>query len=814
MNAALMNAALMNTAAHLEVVRRGATRLVLLVVVAAGLLGAPSVAEAGEQEPDEVPRVLLLSLPTLSWDEVQGHDLPHLEGLFERSAVASLSVRGIRTTTDAGDGYTTMGAGGRARGPVAAVGAAYEVDERVAGEGDGEGDPAGEVFSRRTGVDAPDGGLVSIAGPAIVSRNRGLPYDTVIGALGATLETASIDRAVVANADRTDAGRVDDRAAVLGLADLVGAVPDGAVGDALSVPDPEAAGGLRLDPEAVVEAAAEALDREGVVLMVEASDLVRVDAEAGATTSLQTAALRAEALQRTDHLVGELLSLVDPERDAVLAVAPWHRAGRPHLTVAAMRAPGVEPGLMETASTRRTGVVTLVDVAPTVLDLVGVRVPSSMEGTPFVRTAGGGTWEERLDDLVREDEASRFRDRLVAPLATAFVVVQLVLWLVAAVALRRSRWLLRQVAWTALATLVFLSATYWAGLLPFERWGTGWYVAFLVGISLLVGFTLPALLRRHPLDPLMAALTIVVGTLVVDIVLLGGTMQLSTPFGYSPTVGGRFAGLGNLAFGQLAAGSIVLAGLVTHRLRIGRDPADRLPVLAAGLILAGAVVVDGAPMWGSDVGGVLALLPGGALTVYLLQGRRVRITTVVWAGLASVVAVVVFGALDLARPVERRTHLGRLFESIGEDGVSAFNTVVVRKLDANFSVLNRSVWTLMLPVVAAFVIYLLWKAPSLLRRIEHTLPERDAIVAGFAVTAVLGFALNDSGIAIPGVMLGVLNAALVHELAVEAGILGGQDPSDGERSGDDPPADGDGDGDGDRDRDGDVGDAAEEVVAR
>jgi hypothetical protein len=744
----------------------------LVAVLVPLLLGAATVPAGAGQAPDEVDHVLVLSLPTVSWDEVQAHDLPNLERLFEGSAVANLSTRGIASKTDAGDGYTTIGAGGRARGPLLEAGAAYGVDEVVEGAGEGQGDVAGEVFARRTGEDPPADGLVSVVGPAILDRNAGLPYDTEIGALADALDGADVARAVVANADRTDTGQVDDRTAVLGLADHLGAVPAGVVGEQLVEVDPDAAGGLRLDEDAVVDATAEALAPDRSVVLVEASDLVRVDAVAGTTTSAQTAAQRLDALEATDRLVGRLLEQVDPERDAVLVVGPWHRAGKAHLTVAALQAPGIDPGLLRTASTRRDGVVTLVDVGPTVLDLLGVEAPSSMEGTPFERSGEGGSWEDRLDGLVTEDEASRFRDGLVTPLAATFVLVQLVLWVVAAIALRRSRWLLRQVAWTALSTLVFLSATYWAGSLPFERWGTGAYVGFVVGISVLVGFALPAVFRRQPVDSLIAALAIVVGTLVVDVVFFGATMQLSTPFGYSPTIGGRFAGLGNLAFGQLAAGSIVLAGLVAHRIRSTRGADDRRAVLAASAIIGVAVLVDGAPMWGSDVGGVLALLPGGALTVYLLQGRRVRLRTVVVAGVAAIGAVVAFGLLDLSRPEDSRTHLGRLFESIGEDGVSAFNTVVTRKLDANFSVLGRSVWTLMLPIAAAFVIYLLWKAPRLLDHIEHALPERDAILAGFAVTAVLGFALNDSGIAVPGVMLGVLNASLVHELAVEAGILG------------------------------------------
>ncbi len=55
--------------------------------------------------------------------------------------------------------------------------------------------------------------------------------------------------------------------------------------------------------------------------------------------------------------------------------------------------------------------------------------------------------------------------------------------------------------------------------------------------------------------------------------------------------------------------------------------------------------------------------------------------------------------------------------------------------------------------------YLLWRAPGLVRSIRNTIQES---LAGLAVVGFLGFALNDSGIAVPGVMLGVVNASLVY----------------------------------------------------
>ena len=61
----------------------------------------------------------------------------------------------------------------------------------------------------------------------------------------------------------------------------------------------------------------------------------------------------------------------------------------------------------------------------------------------------------------------------------------------------------------------------------------------------------------------------------------------------------------------------------------------------------------------------------------------------------------------------------------------------------------------------ALVGYLAWCERRWLARIVATVPELRAALVGFAVLAVLGYALNDSGIAIPAVMLTVLNATLI-----------------------------------------------------
>jgi hypothetical protein len=172
----------------------------------------------------------------------------------------------------------------------------------------------------------------------------------------------------------------------------------------------------------------------------------------------------------------------------------------------------------------------------------------------------------------------------------------------------------------------------------------------------------------------------------------------------------------------------------------------------------------------------------------MLLGLRVRVRTAVAWGVASVLGVVALGLIDMSRPSAERTHLGRLLADVRDNGFEAFQTVVLRKLDANVSVLASSIWTLMLPVVFIAIGFLFWRAPWRLRTIAERIPQERAAVAGLITAMVLGFALNDSGIAVPGMMLGVVSASLINlMLRVDDGLPrapGGEpEPADG------PPAD-------------------------
>ena len=464
--------------------------------------------------------------------------------------------------------------------------------------------------------------------------------------------------------------------------------------------------------------------------------------------------LHARALRATDRLVGAVLRAVAGPRTAVLVVGPTPPPGSNALTVAGLRAPGITPGLLRSATTQRDGFVSLVDVAPTILDLVGLDTPDTMEGRPMERAGDGASLSDRVDRLAEDNARGLFRDARVGAAMTTVVVAGAIVALLACIGRRRTS---SVAAFGTLAIVGFLEATHLAGPLDFgsgDGNGVGYWL-FVGGTALLLAGVFTLVGRRNVVDGLLAALGSLAALHLVDL-LTGAHLEWSTVFGYSPTVGIRFVGVGNLAFAQLAASVTLFAGLLVWRRPEARN--------AAIVLLAGTVLVIGLPFWGNDFGGAMATAPAFALMSWLLLGRRLRWQGVLALAGTLVGAAVALGLLDLLRAPEHRTHVGRFFERIGTDFGGAV-LIVRRKASENLSVIDSSVMLLMLVVVGLLLAWLWFGRDRPLRAVVAEIATARATMLGFAVVLVLGFALNDSGITIPGMMLAVLEVPVVCLLA-------------------------------------------------
>jgi hypothetical protein len=631
---------------------------------------------------------------------------------------------------------------------------------------------AGAAYRQRTGA-APGDGIVDLGIARVESANASLLYGAVPGALGDTLHQHGFTTEVVGNGDavqtESNNGSVStyQRSAVGALMGRDGRLAHGDVAATLLEHDASAAFGERLDQGAVVAAFERGWGKSSVAL-VETSDLVRADRATSFASATGAARLRHAALGWSDQLFAALMRHVNLSRDLVVVVAPVPPAGDRSVTVAGVRGPGVDAGLLRSATTRRAGFVTLADVAPLVLDRLGIAAPESMEGRPMLVDAGQGSATDRRSRLEQANADGLLRDDLVNPVtatvlwtAIALAVACALLLVVVPSFLERRSWLASVIQWVSLALVGFMLATLPATLLHLgEHGGKAAFWTFAIVFAVAFAAACRLMARRRHIDAIFWALGALLAVNVVD-QLAGGHLEFDSVFGYSATVGIRFSGIGNQSSALLATAALLVAAFLAWRL------APPWGVRVALAVLLVSFVALTPPLFGQDFGGTLAAAPAFALLAWLLLGGRVTLRAVL-----ALVGILLFsglavGFLDLLRPRDQRTHVGRFFEKVGNEGFSGFSSVIERKSGENAASFSSTIYLVLIVVVVVAGVLLLLRPPRPLAGALARVPTLRPAAVSIAMLILLSYGLNDSGLAIPAIMLALVTAVASYVM-VEA----------------------------------------------
>ena len=381
-------------------------------------------------------------------------------------------------------------------------------------------------------------------------------------------------------------------------------------------------------------------------------------------------------------------------------------------------------GLLTSDSTRTDGLVTTTDIAPTILERLGVAVPPEMNGQP-IRGGGEGELEELLDFGRRLEVTGGRRGAVVGETLLVWAALVLI-----AVAVGR-----RPAARVAVP-LLGLSVVY----LPLALLLAPALDPSLFAERLLAGLLPPLLalvtMRLAPGWPgLAVACLATVSAYAIDVMAGSVLVPLSIP-GPNPASGSRFYGIGNeieatvAALLPLGVGAL-LAALPSTR-RGGRAAA--IAFLAAGLA-AGAVFALG--RFGADVGAAIVLPAGGAVAAAIALGTRRGILLALLVPAAALVAVM---AADLVLGGE--AHLTRSVLDAG--GLNEAADVFERRVRLAALSFTRSS-NIPFMALAGIVIGLgVWKR----REILAWFTERAALAGfgGAVAAAVVGAISNDSGV--------------------------------------------------------------------
>jgi hypothetical protein len=491
------------------------------------------------------------------------------------------------------------------------------------------------------------------------------------------------------------------------------------------------------------------------------------------------------ALATADRQLAQLAAEL-PADTLLLVTAPGAAAGTgpgtapggpPHLMSVVVNGPGFARGLLDSAATRRPGIVTLTDLTPTVAGWLGRPVPAGTVGARITRT-GRGPLAPAVAALRGRDQAEQvwiathgwFFLGYGAAAALAFGIPALLL---AGRDCERRRRRARCWRIAGLAAAAVPLGSYLANLSHW--WGAAhpalWLYGMTAGWTLVVAAgALAGPWRRGPIGPFGALAAATLLLLAVD-VMAGSRLQLDAPFGLSLLVSGRFYGIGNDALGVYCVCALVTAGWLANSLR-GRAPGPgqrgpglrgpglaqppMAPAAVAVAVAVGllAVVASGWPGFGAKVGGTIALVPCFVLLVAWLAGARIGARWALPAAASGLVLFLVFAVISYLLPAAGVSDIGmfagNLLHGRGGDLLS-------RKVSANVGSLTLTVFGWLIPVVAVAAGLALWRPAALRLR---TLADAFAALPLLAVLAwlswlalVIGWFADDSGVIVPAVAL-------------------------------------------------------------
>jgi hypothetical protein len=347
-----------------------------------------------------------------------------------------------------------------------------------------------------------------------------------------------------------------------------------------------------------------------------------------------------------------------------------------------------------------------------------------------------------LGELVEMNDIAIGRERIYLPMTITFVAVQAITYLLAIALLSlggiTSSRVLRSLRFVVVVFAAWPLATFVVRIVP-ALMTMGWVTHAVVWLVAAGIGAVAARRHGHPLAPLQLVSALTFGLLLLD-VATGARLLQSSILGYSAHSSSRFIGFGNTAFAVLA--SCALAFVAIH---VDRASRRRDAVVGAAAVLTFVVVADVAPWLGSDVGGLLSLVPVGVLLLVALTGRRITARTLLVTGALTALVLAAVIGVDLLRAPMDRTHLaGFVTDSSGDSSVVA--RTLGRRWSANVRGLGESVWMWLVPITAVFGAFLLVAARGW-RLLPAGSPRRAGVVALLA-TGVLGWLVNDSGVVI------------------------------------------------------------------
>ncbi len=606
--------------------------------------------------------------------------------------------------------YLSIGAGARA---VGATGIAAFFQDEIGGS---------DLYRRHTGLEP-----ATLVQPKIaqIQAAQNVSYRLELGALGNAFAEAGVPLRILGNSDTLE---VYSWAALVGM-DGWGRVWLGSVGSEFTMPDPEYPYGLRTDYAQLQD---EVLQAGEPLVIVDLGDPFRYDQYQNQFVPSQRKLVQDLVVKEAELFLENIVKNTSPET-VVLVISPYPSqalAGR-GFWLTPVVCWGLREGLLTSGTTRWPGLITNMDIAPTVLELLGVEHTQPFVGRSAIvdplPQAEAVIWLESMATKI--ELLSRYRGLVLRAFVIAQILTYTAVLIFLIVSSEPPQWVMR-ILQLALVVLMVLPLC----LLLWNR--TPWLaVALVVAICVLK-------LRGTPSVALIGLISLGTALLIALDVVSGSWLMRYSFLGYDPIGGARFYGLGNEFMGVLIGSAIMAWAALAQTGRVSKRWINVWGLVFFAVITA----VIGAPSLGTNVGGAISAVIGFGSTWMAFSGQKASVRKALVLALATFAVLGTLMLVDGGNAQGEQSHIGQTVELLGRDGLIAIALIIKRKVSMNLKLLRYSMWSNALIVAmvgmgASFIWpskYIQW-----LRK-NHPLISKAILGVVFGSTAA--FIFNDSGV--------------------------------------------------------------------
>lgn len=458
-------------------------------------------------------------------------------------------------------------------------------------------------------------------------------------------------------------------------------------------------------------------------------------------------------VQLQDLFLSNLIQDLDPDKDflIILSPAPTREQNRVRnlMVPIILWGKGVEPGILTSASTRREGIVSNIDILPTILSSLNLDSKHHLIGRPVISQM---VEYETLDYLTNMNHAMQFIYNTRPILVKGYISLQIVTLVLAMIMMFFIPRFLLYLRFPLLFLMSIPFGLLLVGLVPITSLFAYTTIALLLSlgllaISLLLELFLKTRSYNHLLSPFILIGLFTSLAILIDL-YLGAQLIKKSTLGYDPLAGARYYGIGNEFAGVLIGSSIIGISGLLDRFK------DNKYVLGISIIyLFVAIYLIASPKWGSNLGGTIAAVVGFSYLIHQLYLERITILQIAAAGVFGIASVLLLTVLDSMRDTSLQSHFGRTAAMVLSEGIQPIYDIIVRKIGMNIKLFRYTIWSRVFLLAMAALIVAFFKPIYLIQKLKANFSQIYHGLFAIILASIAALLFNDSGIVAAATML-------------------------------------------------------------